>query len=130
MSEVGLSNITISDLRNKLKELGLPTGGTKKEMLQRYKEYLASNNQPAIETDDVTKEDQEKVEELTNELPTEEGVVEQVDFTNDAEEPSKDMVPDVEEQEGTENPIENRNDLFYLCIIFRNGGTSDRPKCS
>lgn len=78
MSEVDISTFTISKIRNELKNLGLYTSGTKKELIERYQAYWNEKKGEITEQQTVDEKPQEQPipvpEEIPADIPTEVGI--------------------------------------------------------
>ena len=53
MSDIDISSLPISKIRTALKDLGLSGSGTKKELIERYNDYQANQNNPNEQSNDV-----------------------------------------------------------------------------
>lgn len=75
MSEIDISTLPISKIRSALKDLGLSGSGTKKELIERYNEYMknpkTSINESNPEENEVTVETR-----ITREVKTDESSIE------------------------------------------------------
>ena len=75
MSEIDISTLPISKIRSALKDLGLSGSGTKKELIERYNEYMknpkTSINESNPEENEVTVETR-----ITREVKTGESSIE------------------------------------------------------
>lgn len=56
MSEIDISTLPISKIRTALKDLGLSGSGTKRELVERYNEYMKNPITPASESNPIENE--------------------------------------------------------------------------
>lgn len=68
MSEIDISTLPISKIRNELKNLGLYASGTKKELIERYKAYWEEKKQSSANV-----EKEQPITEETNLETNEQG---------------------------------------------------------
>lgn len=71
MSEIDISTLPISKIRNELKNIGLYASGTKKELIERYNAYWEEKKKTnPIETQPA-EESTTEVKEVIDFIPTE-----------------------------------------------------------
>lgn len=75
MSEIDISTLPISKIRSALKDLGLSGSGTKKELIERYNEYMKN---PKTSISESNPEENEVTVEtkITREVKTGESSIE------------------------------------------------------